>query len=429
MNIVIIYMIKAALYLAAFYLVYVILLSRDTSYERNRIFILISVLSSMILPLITLHTSSPMNIQNFGRMLDEVFITASSERTTTSSLRFDGADTVKIISAIYLTGAVLLIMKLLANLLNLFFLISRQKETGSRIIRFHSFNTAGFSAMGYIFLNSRLSNEESTEIIRHEENHLRRNHFIDIILIETIKAFQWFNPAIYLFDRSLRAIHEYQADQECLSSGIPVVNYQNLLLNQVFRTRAVNLTNSFSNPSMIRKRMVMMTKKPTSALAALKLAAVIPATILVLLAISAYREMPQSVRQSGPEPKPVEIPVVYGADTNNFSSEEFESVPFVVVEEMPAFPGGDMALLKYIAENTRYPEKAKANNLQGRVIVRFCVNENGGVDRISILKGVDPELDAEAVRVVSALPSFIPGKQGGKPVPVWYMVPISFTLK
>jgi protein TonB len=109
--------------------------------------------------------------------------------------------------------------------------------------------------------------------------------------------------------------------------------------------------------------------------------------------------------------------------------EDPEATPFVVVEEMPMYPGGDTELLKYIAEHTNYPEVAKENNIQGKVIIRFCVTSKGGVSQVSVLKGVDPELDAEAIRVVNTLPAFKPGKQGGKPVPVWYMVPITFTLK
>jgi protein TonB len=108
---------------------------------------------------------------------------------------------------------------------------------------------------------------------------------------------------------------------------------------------------------------------------------------------------------------------------------EAEPEPFVVVEEMPMFPGGEIELLKYINEHTTYPEIAKENNIQGKVIVRFCVTPKGGVSQVSVLKGVDPELDKEAMRVVGTLPTFKPGKQGGKPVPVWYMVPIAFTLK
>jgi periplasmic protein TonB len=108
--------------------------------------------------------------------------------------------------------------------------------------------------------------------------------------------------------------------------------------------------------------------------------------------------------------------------------EQPEPEPFIVVEEMPSFPGGDHALLKYIAENTRYPDIAKENNIQGRVIVKFCVTSKGGVDLVSIYKGIDPELDAEAIRVVKGLPTFKPGKQSGRPVPVWYSVPITFQI-
>jgi periplasmic protein TonB len=108
--------------------------------------------------------------------------------------------------------------------------------------------------------------------------------------------------------------------------------------------------------------------------------------------------------------------------------EEAEPEPFVVVEEMPMYPGGDAELLKYINSHIVYPDVAKENNIQGRVIVRFCVTAKGTVNQVSILKGVDPELDKEAMRVVSELPPFKPGKQGGKPVPVWYQVPITYKL-
>jgi TonB family protein len=368
-----------------------------------------------------------------------------------------------LVYSIYIIGVVVFAIKLIADLMNLLFLILRQKNTGSRIIRFHGFNTSGFSAMGYVFINTRLSPEEAGEIIRHEQNHLERNHFIDVIFIEIIKAFQWFNPVVYLFDRSLRAVHEYQADQGCLKSGVPVASYQCLLLNQVFKSKAFNLTNSFSNPSLIKKRMIMMTKKPTSSLAGIKLLLVVPVTAVVFLAISAYKEIPVSpgkqidsstVSQTlasptlktplvpeekyanliPPPPPPPPPPKQKSGELKEKVKVEAEqnsgqSDPFVVVEEMPMFPGGDPELLKYIAENTDYPESAKINNIQGRVIIRFCVTAEGGVSLISVLKGVDPELDAEAIRVVKTLPTFQPGKQGGKPVPVWYMVPITFTLK
>ena len=109
--------------------------------------------------------------------------------------------------------------------------------------------------------------------------------------------------------------------------------------------------------------------------------------------------------------------------------DEVEPEPFISVEEMPVFPGGDAGLLKYLYDNTKYPEIARDNNIQGKVIVKFCVTATGGVDLVSIFKGVDPELDAEAIRVVKTLPKFKPGKQGGKCVRVWFSVPINFQIQ
>jgi protein TonB len=99
------------------------------------------------------------------------------------------------------------------------------------------------------------------------------------------------------------------------------------------------------------------------------------------------------------------------------------------VDEMPLFPGGDTALLKYIGDSTRYPKEAKIKAIQGKVITRFMVKADGTVSDVSVLKGVDPLLDHEAARVVATLPKFTPGKLKGKNVPVWYMVPITFRLK
>lgn len=105
-----------------------------------------------------------------------------------------------------------------------------------------------------------------------------------------------------------------------------------------------------------------------------------------------------------------------------------EQEPYVIVQEMPYFPGGQEALLKYIYANVVYPEICRENNVQGRVTVKFCVTPEGGVDRISIMKGVDAELDREVVRVISTLPAFKPGKQNGRPVPVWFTLPVLFRL-
>ncbi|MBN2863019.1 MAG: energy transducer TonB [Bacteroidales bacterium] len=106
-----------------------------------------------------------------------------------------------------------------------------------------------------------------------------------------------------------------------------------------------------------------------------------------------------------------------------------EEKPFIVVEEPPSFPGGDAALLDFITRNTIYPSEAINNNIQGRVILKFVVDRDGSIGKIEILRSVDPLLDQEAVRVVSMIPRFSPGKQGGVPVPVWYSVPVLFRIQ
>jgi periplasmic protein TonB len=109
--------------------------------------------------------------------------------------------------------------------------------------------------------------------------------------------------------------------------------------------------------------------------------------------------------------------------------EEEEEPIFFIVEEMPEFPGGELALRKFIAQNVKYPAIARENDIQGKVYVRFCVTSKGTVEKVSVARGVDPLLDEEAVRVVKQLPKWKPGRQRGKPVNVWYTVPINFQLQ
>ena len=101
---------------------------------------------------------------------------------------------------------------------------------------------------------------------------------------------------------------------------------------------------------------------------------------------------------------------------------------FDVVEEMPQYPGGPQALFKFLGENVQYPAEAEKAGIQGRVIATFVVEKDGSISQPTIVKSVDPLLDAEAIRVISAMPNWIPGKQNGKVVRVKYTVPLSFNL-
>jgi TonB family protein len=440
MNPLIIYIFKSAVYLSGFYVVYRLFLSSDTMYGRNRAFIILSVISAMILPLITIQTNRPLIFPVFGKVLSEILVSGNASGNLHSGSASGSLPVFRWIYIIYISGVILFAVKLAVDLLELAFLINRQKKSGSNLIRFHGLNTSGFSAFGHIFISEKLSGREAAEIIRHEQNHIDHNHSSDIIFIEIVRAIQWFNPAIHLFARSLRAVHEYQADRECISLGINVKRYQKLLLNQVFKSRVFTITNSFSNPSLIKRRMIMMTKKKSKSLSNLKLILILPVIGAVMMAFSSCddqasssQNLPEVMAPPPPPPPPADGKTGNGlAQIKNETTLETygnETEPFVVVEEMPEYPGGESDLLSYLGENTIYPLNAKEKNIQGKVIIRFCISASGAVERASVLKGVDPELDQEALRVVNTLPKFRPGRQGGKEVPVWYMVPINFTLK
>lgn len=102
---------------------------------------------------------------------------------------------------------------------------------------------------------------------------------------------------------------------------------------------------------------------------------------------------------------------------------------FTAVEQMPQFPGGEAELMKYISNHIKYPTMAAENNIQGRVVVKFVVKKDGSVGEVQVLRGKDPDLDKEAVRVVRTLPKFIPGKMNGQAVSVWFTLPINFKLQ
>ena len=102
---------------------------------------------------------------------------------------------------------------------------------------------------------------------------------------------------------------------------------------------------------------------------------------------------------------------------------------YTAVEQMPQFPGGEAELMKYVANHIKYPTMAAENNIQGRVVVKFVVKKDGSVGEVQVLRGKDPDLDKEAVRVVRTLPNFIPGKMNGQAVSVWFTLPINFKLQ
>ncbi|MEI8274089.1 MAG: TonB family protein [Paludibacter sp.] len=117
------------------------------------------------------------------------------------------------------------------------------------------------------------------------------------------------------------------------------------------------------------------------------------------------------------------------ADVKQAVTQEEEDKVYQVIEQMPQFPGGEQELLNYINKNIKYPVIAQENGVQGKVILRFVVSKTGMVDRVEVVRQLDPACDKEAIRVVKSLPRFIPGKQNGVNVAVWYTLPVTYKLE
>lgn len=129
----------------------------------------------------------------------------------------------------------------------------------------------------------------------------------------------------------------------------------------------------------------------------------------------------------GTDDPTAEMPDVMPNEDQQIVEEKME--PFLVVEQMPDFPGGESELYKFLEQNIKYPPMARESGVTGRVFIKFVVNKDGKISDIALLRGIGAGCDEEAIRVVKKMPAWKPGKQNGMPVPVWFTLPINFILK
>ena len=173
--------------------------------------------------------------------------------------------------------------------------------------------------------------------------------------------------------------------------------------------------------------MSMKNKQKTNLFAGYKYLLFVPLAFALMFMNSCKRK--PKVQKQEMEGTRVVVKAESSEDTAQFKSAESTEKTYVVVEQMPSFPGGDSALLKYLLENVKYPVSALKAQKQGRVMVRFTVEKDGAISNVKVARSVTPSLDAEAVRAIKSMPKWSPGKQGGEFVRVKYIVPVTFRLK
>ena len=427
------YLIISSVYLAVFYIMYILLLNNDTLYRRNRLYLLSGILISLVLPLVRIDIAG--FFSTFNENIDNIFIIEQVNISSAGNSTVNGSN-IPSLFEIYLGGCIISFIIVCYNIIKLLNLISRYRVKDSKIVLTPPGRESGFSALGFIFLSSDLP-EEAREIIKeHEQNHISNRHFIDILLLRAAGIILWFNPFIYLYDRSLKAVHEYEADEKMLGSGNNIISYQKLILNQIFSTSIFTLQNGFSGPSLIKKRMIMMTKKRSKKSSGLKLLLAVPVILLTLGFFSCSGDEAEQLEPADKTEVPGETEFNFTANdkqdepAESAKSKFAEDAIFVVVEEMPKFMGGDVNLFRnWVQNNVIYPEIAIENGIQGKVYIMFVVEPDGSVSNASIVRGVDPSLDNEVTRVVESSPLWTPGKQRGKTVRVRYSITINFQLQ
>jgi len=406
------YQIKVGLCLIAFYLLWKLLLSRETFHRFNRVALLLVMVLAMVLPWIQFTIASPTPVANPIVMLEELIITPASAAQPEQVNSF--WNIMNIANVLYFIGVALVAAWLLHSQWSLHRLLRKGRKEllpGGVTLHIVPGDQAPFSYFKHIVINEQDYQDNKREILVHEQAHFRLGHSWDVLFIELMTMFQWWNPAAWLIGRELRQVHEYEADEAVVNQGVDVKQYQLLLIKKSVGDQLFSMANNFNYQSL-KKRIRMMTINKSSRLRQLRALAVVPVTALALLAFA------------NPTTETADELVVVAYNEPEVSQDVYESV-----EQMPEFPGGQAEMMKYLAQNIQYPANAAKNNVEGRVAVQFVIEKDGRIGEVKIARSVDPELDAEALRVVKSMPNFIPGRQDGKPVAVWYTIPISFKLQ
>jgi TonB family protein len=294
-------------------------------------------------------------------------------------------------------------------------------------------------------------------------------------MLEFIAVIQWFNPFFWMFRRALRENHEFLADQAVLAHGTAPSWYKQILINQYVGDQLI-IANNF-NYSLIKTRIKMMSKIKSRKITHVKILIgfVMAASLIAVFAceqkesmkaekdsnvssvtlvadghtlqisgdVAGIEKLKSIIAESGNydlksdlksgqfevTSKNNNVDEVVVTTLGSEKSANTQDDVFLIVEQMPEFPDGQLALRKFIAQSIKYPVQAQEKGIQGKVFVNFVVEKDGSVGAMKIARGVDPSIDREALRVVGSLPKWKPGMQKGEAVRVSYTIPINFVLQ
>ncbi|WP_163221477.1 M56 family metallopeptidase [Bacteroides sp. 214] len=289
MGIFFVYILKASVCLALFYLFYRVLLSKETFHKFNRVAVLGILMLAMLVPFCEITIKTPTEITEAMMSLEHYLLLAALlDNAGTGEVATPTITWVQVLLLVYLSGVLFFWVRYIYLHIRLTVLLRKMKRQqladGAWLLTHSDEKLAPFSWMKYIVIADRDVEENGREIIAHELAHIAYRHSWDLLLADICIVFQWFNPAAWLLKQELQSIHEYQADESVINQGIDAKKYQLLLIKKAVGTRLYSMANSF-NQSKLKKRITMMLKEKSNPWARLKYLYVLP---LAAIAMSAF---------------------------------------------------------------------------------------------------------------------------------------------
>ncbi len=421
---------KMSIIMIVVWFLWIFLLSKVRRFSLVRLYLLGGILFSCVVPLVLpmLQVNEIISAPNLGVNLSlsipGIEITPNANTITWPN----------ILMAIYLSISAAFFLRFLVQLFRISSLVNagKKKKVKGLILVEHTKNIPPFSFLNFCFINPKSIPDDKIEgIILHERAHSNHLHSVDMIIMEIIGVFLWFNPFFWLLRKALVEVHEYQADNGVIQSKTDPYAYLDTIVSVAFNGVALPVGNNF-NKSLTLKRLAMINLKKKNKGAILKLAIALAIATPFTLIISCSKDEPLKPKQSDEfaieQRKGSETTTSTTVDTKNDT--DIEKEVFVVVEDMPLFNGQPHeAFREFIGKNLIYPEEAAKKGIEGRVFVSFIVEADGEVTSVKIVRGAHPLLDAAAVRVVELSPKWTPGMQKGTPVRTTFTFPITFNLK
>ena len=397
------------------YYTYKLLFGKCNRFNVCRIILLTMSVFAFVFPFISIKISGQMPEYFF--IMDNLDVLSNNEIILeTENVKNNSLSFLQIVSVAYIIGVIFSFMKMIFNIYKVNKIKKGKKfEIIDNVkIIYTEENHIPFSFFNCIYLPDEINNPL---ILKHEMSHVKNHHSLDVILMEMMISFQWFNPYIYKMKKELQNIHEYIADNEAVEDETDKSNYMMLLLQQCTADNFNTVANNFSF-LLTKKRISMITQKQKTKRMVIRMLLTLPVFAMLIL-LNTQCDNPKSNAETNVSKEQVSV--------ENSEGQDCDSI-YNVAETMPQFPGGPNALMKYLSENTKYPESAKANKIEGRVFVSFVIEKDGSITNAEVMRGINKECDAEAVRVVSSMPKWQAGTQNGEAVRCRFTVPFIFKL-